>query len=79
MPVVFVVGHSVHHPFLLGRGVNLQPNFQKGKWLDKTSTFRGGYWERRGDFFRGGGGGGGCNSYIKSKLKSEIFDDKKSL
>ena len=25
-----------------------------------------------------GGGGGGCNFYIKSKLKSEIFNDKKS-
>ena len=27
-----------------------------------------------GDFFQGG-----CNFYIKDKLKSEIFSDKKSL
>ena len=40
--------------------------------LDRTSTFRGGCWERGGDFFQGGGGG--CN-----KLKSEIFNDKKKF
>ena len=32
----------------------------------------GGCWEREGDFFQGG-----CNFYIKDKLKSEIFNDKK--
>ena len=42
--------------------------------LGKTSTFRGGCWERGGDFFREG-----CNFYIKNKLKSEIFNDKKNL
>ena len=39
---------SVHPsllPWLQG-GLSLQPNFQKGGGgLDKTSTFRGGYWE----------------------------------
>ena len=33
----------------------------------------------RGDFFRGRKGGGGCSFYIKNKLKSEIFNDKKGL
>ena len=33
-----------------------------------------------GEFFHGGGGGGGvCNFHIENKLKSEIFNDKKSL
>ena len=34
---------SVHHPLSAGRGVNLQPNFQKkgGGRFDRTSTFRG--------------------------------------
>ena len=27
--------------------------------------------------FENGGGLGGCNFYIKSKLKSDIFNDKK--
>ena len=53
---------------------NLQPNFQKGGGLDRTSTFRRGCWVRRGDFFQGG-----CSFHIKNKLKSEIFNDKKSL
>ena len=43
--------------------------------LDKNSTFRRRYWERGGvNFFQGG-----CNFDIKNKLKSEIFNDKKSL
>ena len=37
--------------------------------------FRGGCWEREGDFFQGRS----CSFYIKDKLKSEIFNDKKSL
>ena len=28
-------------------------------------------------FFKGGKGGGACSFYIKNKLKSEIFNDKK--
>ena len=31
-----------------------------------------------GEFFHGGGGGV-CNFHIENKLKSEIFNDKKSL
>ena len=70
--------HSLHLPFLNGGGggLSLQPNFQKGG-LDKTPTFRE---ELLGK--KGGGGGdffmGCCNFHIKSKLKSEIFNDKKS-
>ena len=29
-------------------GLNLHPNFQKGGGLDRTSSFRGGCWERGG-------------------------------
>ena len=40
--------------------------------LDNTSTFRGGFWGKRGmTFFREG-----YNFYIKNKLKYEIFNDK---
>ena len=53
--------------------LNLQPNFQKmGGGLDNTSTFRGGFWGKRGmAFFREG-----CNFYIKNKLKYELFNEK---
>ena len=47
------------------------PSKKRGEGLDKTSTFRGGCWERGGDFLNGGG----CNFHIKNKLKSEIFND----
>ena len=43
---------------------------QKGRGLDRTSILRGG-----GGLFQGEGG---YSFYIKSKLKSEIFNDKKS-
>ena len=57
-------------------GVNLQPNFQKGEGgLKGPQLLKGGWWERGGDIFQGKG----CNFYIKDKLKSEIFNDKKSL
>ena len=42
---------------------------------DRTSLLEGGWWEG-GDFFQEAGG---CNFHIKNKLKSEIFNDKKSL
>ena len=66
--------HSVHPPSFC-RGGGLSPNqiFKKGG-LDKTSTFRGGCWERGGDFFRGER----LQFSHKNKLKSEIFNDKKS-
>ena len=66
--------HSVHPPsFCRGGGLSPQPNFQKGG-LEKTSTFRGCCWERGGDFFPGEG----LQFSHKNKLKSEIFNDKKS-
>ena len=69
--ISILIHHNVQ-PLSAG-GLSLQPNFQKGG-LDRTSSFRGGWWERGGDFFQGG-----CKFHIKSKLKSEIFNDKKSL
>ena len=39
--------------------------------LPNGSHFRGGCWERGGDFFQG--------VQLSHKLKSEIFNDKKSL
>ena len=50
-------------PLLYGRG---------GGGLTGPQFLEGGCWERGGDFFQGG-----CNFYIKDKLKSEIFNDKK--
>ena len=60
---------------MLGGGVNPQPNFPIGGELDRASAFRGGLLGKRGSLFSGGGG---SNFHIK-KLKSEIFNDKKSL
>ena len=39
-----------------------------------SQFLEGGCWERGGDFFQEG-----CSFYIKNKLKSQIFNDKKSL
>ena len=58
----------------VGVGLNL-PNFQKERGLDRTSTFREKLVWRGGWLFSGWG----CNFYVKDKLKSEIFNDKKSL
>ena len=58
--------HSVNPLFLL-KGLNFLPNFQKRR------GGRGG-WEIWGNILQGG-----YSFYIKSKLKSEIFDDQKSL
>ena len=64
--------HSVHHPLLSAGegGLNLILNFQKAGGLDRTLTRIKG-----GDLFEGEG----CNFYIKNKLKSEIFNGKRSL
>ena len=72
--------HSVHpRPFLLrggwGGGVEPPTKFQKGG-LNRTSTFRGGLLEKRGVTFSREGGG--FNFHIKNKVKSEIFNDKKT-
>ena len=70
---------SVHPHFCFGGGGwggrwTFNQIFKKGG-LDKTSTFRGGLLGKRVVvFFRGG-----CNFYIKNKLKSEIFNDKKKF
>ena len=66
-------------PTFLQGGLSLQPNFQKGGrkggGLERPQLLEGGCWERVGDFFKGGR----CNFHIKNKLKSEIFNEKKSL
>ena len=58
-------------PLFQLRGLSLLPNFQQKKGgLDKILIFREGLLGKSGgDIFQGGGG----------KLKSEIFNDKKSL
>ena len=67
--------HSVHPPppFLLG-GLNLLPNFHKGgAWQDLN--FETGVAGKEGrNFFQEG-----LQFYKKNKLKSAIFNDKKSL
>ena len=57
----------MHSTLSAGGGWASNQIFKKGG-ADKTSTFRG------GGFFQGG-----CNFHIKNKLKSEKFNDKKSL
>ena len=48
-------GECAHPPFCWGGGLNLQPDFKKGR-LDRTSTFRVELLGKRGlTFFRGGG------------------------
>ena len=61
--------HSVHLPFLLGNWTSYQI-FKKGGGLDRTSTFRDGLLGKRAWLFWGEGG---CNFFIKNKLKSELF------
>ena len=51
--------------------------FSKSRGLESVSIFRGVLLEKRGWLFHGEGGGEGCNFYIKNKLKSEIFNNKK--
>ena len=70
-------------PFLLGvggsGGLNPLLNFQKGgAWQDLSPQISGSQrvvaGKDRGDVFQRG-----CSFYIKNKLKSEIFNDKKGL
>ena len=79
--IIFVTGripkdlwcHSVH-PLSAG-GLNFQPNFQMGGGgLYRTSTFRGALLGKGGEFFQGV-----IQFSERNKLKSEIFNDKKSL
>ena len=59
-----------------GGGLNLQLNFQKG-CLIGPQLLEGIAGKEGMPFFRGGRED--CNFHIKNKLKSEIFNDKKSL
>ena len=65
-------------PFLFagrGREAGFEPptKFSKRGGLKEFQFLERGCWERGGWRFPGGG----CNFYIKNKLKSEIFNDKK--
>ena len=65
--------------FCWGKGLSLLSNFLKGAWgaggLTDSQRLEGDCWEREGWPFSYRG----CSFYIESKLKSEIFNDKKSL
>ena len=63
-------------PALSAGGVEHPTQFSKmgGGDLTGPQFLEEGCWERGGDFFQGG-----CNFYIKNELRSEIFDNKKSL
>ena len=65
----------MHHPFLLGGGVEPPTKFskKKGGGLTGPQLLEGGCWERGGEFFQRG-----CNFHTK-KIKCEIFNYKKSL
>ena len=59
-------------------GIELPTKFLKKGWgggggLERTLIFRGSLWKREGVTFSGWA----CNFYMKDKLKSEIFNDKK--
>ena len=76
-------------PSPLSAGGRVEPptKFSKrgGMGLTKISIFRGGLWGKWGGgvgvcvAFSGCGGGRGGSFYIKNKLKSKIFNYKKSL
>ena len=58
------------------KGVEAPTKFSKREGgLDRTSTFSRGFLGKRGWLFSRGG----CNFHIKNRLKSEIFNDQKSL
>ena len=82
MPLTDYSIHPLHaHTFSAeggrGGGLNLQQNFQKGDFIG-PQLLKGGLLGIRGDFFQGWGEGGVQFSQ-KNKLKSEIFNDKKSF
>ena len=74
------IKHSVHPPFLSAMGEGGWASDQIFKKWEGGFTgswfLEGGCWERGGWLFLGEGG---CSFYIKNKLKSEIFNKKKSL
>ena len=64
------ITHSVQppSPFLLGGGFDPSTKLSKrGRGLTGPQHLEGSCWERGGDLFQGGGGGG-CNSHQK-KIK----------
>ena len=90
MKVKVTIQSFLHHlsrsppPFLLRVGVgvgwlNFLLNFQRGgAWQDLSPQISGSQrcaaGKDRADFYHGG-----CSLYIKNKLKSEIFNNKKDL
>ena len=73
MPAVL---HSMHHHPPFCRGVEPPTKFSKrgGGGLTGPQLLKGVAGKEGGDFFQGG-----CNFHISNKLKSETFNDKKSL
>ena len=70
--------HTKHHPLPpgfpgVGSKIETPIKFWKSGGLTGCQFAEGGSWEKAGYFF----GEGGCSFYIKNKLKSEIFNDKK--
>ena len=59
-------------------GLSLLPNFQKGGGLGRISFLEEVIGLEEATFFRERGGGGVAVFYIKSKVKSELCNDKKS-
>ena len=55
-------------------GIEPPIKFSKGGGLTGPQLIKWGCWERGGAFFMGG-----CSFYIKNKLKSDIFHDKKKF
>ena len=70
--------HPPPPPFFSGGGERIEPptKFSKktGRGLTGSQLLEGAVGKEVGDFFHGG-----CSFYIKNNLKSEIFNDKKSL
>ena len=68
-----LVPHSVPpSPSLLEGGIECPTKFSKrGRVLTGPHFLKAGCWERGVDLFQEGEGG--CNFYVKNKLKSEIF------
>ena len=71
----------MHSPLSAGGGeVESPTKFSKKGGLTGPQLLEEGCWERGDDFFQGGVGVGGLQfSHTKSTLKSEIFNNKKSL
>ena len=67
--------HTKHPPppFCWGE-IETPTKFSKSGGLTGCQFLEGGCWEKAGYFFQGG-----CSFYIKNKLKSEIFNDKKKF